>query len=243
MELQQIRSDIRTKGYAVVRNVVPPALVQNLLRVYNGWSFRVQRTGLTELELDVAKRWHAAPDHEYGPAMNTLATYFAPYANALLGTAIEDNRHFIGNGPDTEYQVPKEYHLDGGWQAIKDKWTERFPLFDLIIGAFLTPVYGLHEGGVLVWEGGHLKVQEAFNCPLGGDIVSRIVLNEYDFGTPKPIIADVGDIFISHWALPHGSDRNALAWPSIRTYVRYSKAADHRVGSVIQKDIWHGWEL
>ena len=159
-------------------------------------------------------------------ALSLAAELVAPLTIGLafdhiqIATSIYGWDHEPGGGHIDGYGIPGQ--------------TEPFT-FTLLAGVYLGDESESGRGNLWVWPGSHLGHQQLFR-ECGAEVLMgpesqsghACLLNQApEFGTPRPILAQRGDVLLAHYLLAHNQSGNM--WNPLRRIIYYRLAADgHR---------------
>jgi hypothetical protein len=239
------RQALRQDGFVVLRQLVPPAMIDEALRTINA---QLGNEGIAKDQLPGFRARTFTPELCTHPAIMGLfsASPLAAMADAALGggkvrppTQAQIALRFP-SFPDAGPGSPAVPHIDGIASPGNGVTPGTLQHFTALAGVFLSAVNAADRGNLTVWPGSHRRIEEHFRQHGPGAIVDRFP--DLDLGPPRAICAQPGDALLAHYALAHGIAPNL--GPDVRyaVFFRLAHIAHDSFGTRPLTDLWLEWE-
>jgi hypothetical protein len=229
-------------GYLLVPGLVPPALVEEALRLINS---SLGSEGIAKDQLPDLRARTFTPELVRHEAIGALfsASPLQALAEAAIGAGLvrpPQEGQIALRFPTVAAAGPPVPHIDGIYSPRNGVTAGTLYHFTALAGVFLSDVPEANRGNFTVWPGSH-RLMEAHLRAHG--VAS--VMNGFPplpLAPPRQITARAGDALLAHYQLAHG-----IA-PNFGPHVRYAVFfrlfhRDHQADDVGPlHDLWREWE-
>jgi len=234
----KVREFVRD-GYTVIRNAVPPPLIDEALRSIN----HQIGEGIHPEDLPAYRAGSYFPDITTKTAITDLVnkTAIYSYVETLIGinsilpvTQGQIALRFPILDGDT---VKPNYHLDGQWGKFKNVNPEEFGAnFSVLVYVMLNDMQESDCGNFTVIPGTHRLYEQHFR-EKGVDAFSK-GMRKVEHGSPVQLTGSAGDIALMHYQLAHGPARNLSANIRYAAFFRLKNSSRDSYKHKTPTNIW-----